>query len=64
LRRQLLPSTVTRSPPKPRRQANRVYDYSPLAVDSDTVVYEGRIVGRDPDPNVRLSIIRDPHVDG
>ena len=32
-------------------------------VDSYTVVVNGQIVGRDPDPNVRLMLMRDPKAD-
>jgi hypothetical protein len=28
--------------------------------DPDAVVFEGQVVGRDPDANVRLSLRRDP----
>jgi hypothetical protein len=31
--------------------------------DKNTVIVNGRIVGRDPDPNVRLMLIRDPVAD-
>ena len=31
--------------------------------DSYTVIINGRIVGRDPDPNVRLMLMRDPIAD-
>jgi hypothetical protein len=34
----------------------------PIA-DSYTVIVNGQIVGRDPDPNVRLMLIRDPRAD-
>jgi hypothetical protein len=37
---------------------------SPPAADSYAVIVGNRIVGRDPDPNVRLSLTRDPYVDG
>ena len=33
------------------------------AADGYTVVVNGRIVGRDPDPNVRLMLMRDPFAD-
>ncbi len=33
------------------------------AVDQYTVIVNGRIVGRDPDPNVRLMLTRDPVAD-
>jgi hypothetical protein len=38
--------------------------FSPPAADSYAVIVGNRIVGRDPDPNVRLSLTRDPYVDG
>ena len=34
-----------------------------FTVDSYTVVVNGQIVGRDPDPNVRLMLRRDPMAD-
>ena len=30
-----------------------------LPVDSDTVVVDGKVVGRDPDPNIRAMLRRD-----
>ena len=36
--------------------------YYPVA-DRYTVIVNGRIVGRDPDPNVRLMLMRDPFAD-
>jgi len=36
---------------------------SPYNVDSYTVIVNGQIVGRDPDPNVRLMLMRDPRAD-
>jgi hypothetical protein len=39
-------------------------DPSVPVVDSYTVIVGDRVVGRDPDPNVRLSLTRDPRVDG
>jgi len=36
------------------------YAYAYAMQDSDTVVVNGQIVGRDPDINVRLSLRRDP----
>ena len=34
-----------------------------LPSDPYTVIVNGRIVGRDPDPNVRLMLMRDPIAD-
>jgi hypothetical protein len=39
-------------------------DPSLPVVDSYTVIVGDRVIGRDPDPNVRLSLTRDPRVDG
>jgi len=33
------------------------------AVDPDVVIVNGQVVGRDPDPNVRLMLRRDPKND-
>ena len=30
------------------------------AADSNTVIVDGKVVGADPDPNIRLSLMRDP----
>jgi hypothetical protein len=38
-------------------------DYSLRVVDRYTVVVNGHIVGRDPDPNVRLMLLRDSVAD-
>jgi hypothetical protein len=38
-------------------------DRSAPAVDGITVVVNEQIIGRDPDPNVRLMLIRDPKAD-
>ena len=40
------------------RAASDAYAYA--TQDSDTVVVNGQVVGRDPDINVRLSLRRDP----
>lgn len=49
--------------------AMRAYAAAPLprahrrasaSTDPDTVYYEGKYLGRDPDPNVRLELERDP----
>jgi len=42
------------------RAASDAYAYAYAMQDSDTVVVNGQIVGRDPDINVRLSLRRDP----
>ncbi len=39
-------------------------DGSPYSVDRYTVIVNGRIVGRDPDPSIRLMLMRDPINDG
>jgi len=44
-------------------QASVPNDRGPPAVDAITVVVNGEIVGRDPDPAVRLMLIRDPRAD-
>jgi uncharacterized protein YdeI (BOF family) len=47
-------------------QATAAYasvDQNYNGVDRDTVFVNGRIVGRDPDPNVRLMLMRDPFAD-
>jgi hypothetical protein len=49
-------------------EAAAAFAYAPsdsgyLAVDSYTVVVNGQIVGRDPDENVRLMLLRDPKPD-
>ena len=38
-------------------------DREPLVTDKYTVIVNGNIVGRDPDANVRLMLIRDPIAD-
>ena len=52
------------SPDAAAAQAYAPNDHSPLIADSYTVIVNGQIVGRDPDPNVRLMLIRDPRADG
>jgi hypothetical protein len=53
----------TISPQAAAAQAYVPSDASPSKVDSYTVIVNGRIVGRDPDPNVRLMLTRDPMAD-
>jgi hypothetical protein len=50
----------TISPQAAAAQAYAPNDGSNSKIDSYTVVVNGRIVGRDPDPNVRLMLSRDP----
>ena len=51
------------SPEAAAAQAYVPIDSDPTTVDSYTVVVNGQIVGRDPDPNVRLMLQRDPKAD-
>ena len=51
------------SPEAAAAQAYAPSDPDALTVDPYTVVINGQIVGRDPDPNVRLMLIRDPVAD-
>jgi hypothetical protein len=51
------------SPEAAAAQAYAPSDAGLSTVDSTTVVVNGQIVGRDPDPNVRLMLIRDPKAD-
>jgi hypothetical protein len=53
----------TISPQAAAAQAYVPYDQSYPVVDQYTVIVNGRIVGRDPDPNVRLMLMRDPMAD-
>jgi uncharacterized protein (UPF0333 family) len=51
------------SPEAAAAQAYAPSDPGALTVDPYTVVVNGQIVGRDPDPNVRLMLRRDPKAD-
>ena len=51
------------SPEAAAAQAYAPSDPDTLTVDPYTVVVNGQIVGRDPDPNVRLMLRRDPNAD-
>ena len=51
------------SPDAAAAQASVPSEQGNPAVDQYTVIVNGRIVGRDPDPNVRLMLIRDPVAD-
>ena len=51
------------SPEEAAAQAYAPSDPGALTVDPYTVVVNGQIVGRDPDPNVRLMLRRDPKAD-
>lgn len=53
----------TISPQAAAAQAYAPDEQSYPAADKYTVVVNGRVVGRDPDPNVRLMLIRDPLTD-
>jgi hypothetical protein len=50
----------TISPQAAAAQAYASDEQSYHAADKYTVIVNGRVVGRDPDPNVRLMLIRDP----
>ena len=47
----------------PEAAAAQAYAPSDASADPYTVVVNGQIVGRDPDPNVRLMLRRDPKAD-
>jgi hypothetical protein len=51
------------SPEAAAAQAYAPSDPGALTVDPYTVVVNGQIIGRDPDPNVRLMLRRDPKAD-
>ena len=51
------------SPEAAAAQAYAPSDSGLSTVDRYTVVVNGQIVGRDPDPNVRLMLRRDPMAD-
>ena len=51
------------SPEAAAAQASAPSGSDVSTVDSYTVVVNGQIVGRDPDPNVRLMLRRDPKAD-
>jgi hypothetical protein len=51
------------SPEAAAAQAYAPSDSDISTVDSYTVIVNGQIVGRDPDPNVRLMLRRDPKAD-
>jgi len=51
------------SPQAAAAQAYAPSDFSPSTADRYTVVVNGQIVGRDPDPNVRLMLIRNHKTD-
>jgi hypothetical protein len=51
------------SPEAAAAQAYAPSDSGYLTVDRNTVVVNGHIVGRDPDSNVRLMLLRDPWPD-
>ena len=51
------------SPEAAAAQAYASSDSDISTVDSYTVIVNGQIVGRDPDPNVRLMLRRDPKAD-
>jgi hypothetical protein len=51
------------SPEVAAAQAYAPSDSDISMVDSYTVIVNGQIVGRDPDPNVRLMLRRDPKAD-
>lgn len=51
------------SPEAAAAQASVPYDQSYPTADIYMVIVNGRIVGRDPDPNVRLMLTRDPVAD-
>ena len=51
------------SPEAAAAQAYAPYDQNYPVVDQYTVIVNGQIVGRDPDPNVRLMLRRDPKAD-
>ena len=51
------------SPEAAASQAYAPSDSDISTVDSYTVIVNGQIVGRDPDPNVRLMLRRDPKAD-
>jgi hypothetical protein len=53
----------TISPQAAAAQAYAPDDQNYHGVDQYTVIVNGRIVGRDPDPNVRLMLRRDPFAD-
>ena len=53
----------TISPQAAAAQASVPYDQTYPTADGYTVIVNGRIIGRDPDPNVRLMLIRDPFAD-
>jgi hypothetical protein len=53
----------TISPQAAAAQAYVPVDQNYPMVDKYTVIVNGRIVGRDPDPNVRLMLTRDPVAD-
>jgi len=53
----------TISPEAAAAQAYAPSDSDFSTVDSNTVMVNGQIVGRDPDPNVRLMLRRDPKAD-
>jgi hypothetical protein len=52
------------SPEAAAAQASAPRDSDALTVDAYTVVVNGEIVGRDPDPSVRHMLRRDPKADG
>jgi hypothetical protein len=47
----------------PEAAAAQAYAPSDATADPYTVIVNGQIVGRDPDPNVRLMLRRDPKAD-
>jgi hypothetical protein len=51
------------SPEAAAAQASVPNDQSYPTADVYTVIVNGRIVGRDPDPNVRMMLTRDPVAD-
>ena len=62
------PALAAKKRPKiaPLAAATQAYasdEQSYPAADMYTVIVNGRIIGRDPDPNVRLMLLRDPLTD-
>jgi hypothetical protein len=49
---------LAQSRPVAHRDARAAYAQS-AAVPSDVVVDNGKVIGQDPDPNVRLELLRD-----
>jgi hypothetical protein len=49
---------LAKSHPAEQRDARAAYAQS-VGAPSDAVVVDGKVVGQDPDPNVRLELMRD-----